>query len=88
MATAKSIACCHTIRSLYELIAPVIFRYCLLPTAYCLLPTAYCLLPTAYCLLPTGYRPISARAMITRMISLVPSRIWWTRRSRTSFSMP
>ena len=29
-----------------------------------------------------------ARAMITRMISLVPSRIWWTRRSRTIFSMP
>ncbi len=24
-----------------------------------------------------------SRAMITRMISLVPSRIWWTRRSRT-----
>ena len=31
---------------------------------------------------------ISARAMITRMISLVPSRIWCTRRSRTIFSMP
>ena len=29
-----------------------------------------------------------ARATITRMISLVPSRIWWTRRSRTIFSMP
>ncbi|TIQ14270.1 MAG: hypothetical protein E5X53_10660 [Mesorhizobium sp.] len=75
MATARSIACCHTIRSLYELILPVI-----------LLPIAYCLLPTAYCLLP--YRPIRARAMMTRMISLVPSRIWWTRKSRTSFSMP
>src|SRR6185312_69623 len=25
----------------------------------------------------------SSRAMITRMISFVPSRIWWTRRSRT-----
>ncbi|RVC58866.1 hypothetical protein EN779_17755 [Mesorhizobium sp. M4B.F.Ca.ET.088.02.2.1] len=72
-------ACCHTIRSLYELILPVILR---------LLPTAYCLLPTAYCLLPTAYRPISARAIMTRMISLVPSRIWWTRRSRTSFSTP
>ncbi|TPM96185.1 hypothetical protein FJ977_16235 [Mesorhizobium sp. B2-1-3A] len=65
MATARSIACCHTIRSLYELILPVIS-----------LPTAYCLLPTAYCLLPTAYRPINARAMMTRMISLVPSRIW------------
>ena len=30
----------------------------------------------------------SARATMTRMISLVPSRIWWTRRSRTIFSMP
>ena len=30
---------------------------------------------------------ISSRAMITRMISLVPSRIWWTRRSRNSFSI-
>ncbi len=29
-----------------------------------------------------------ARATITRMISLVPSRIWCTRRSRTIFSMP
>src|SRR5262249_37298752 len=28
------------------------------------------------------------RATISRMISLVPSRIWWTRRSRTIFSMP
>ncbi|RWF58085.1 MAG: hypothetical protein EOS50_04935 [Mesorhizobium sp.] len=65
MATARSIACCHTIRSLYELILPAIF---------CLLPTAYCLLPTAYC--PHSYRPIRARAMMTRMISLVPSRIW------------
>ena len=27
-----------------------------------------------------------SRAMITRMISLVPSRIWWTRRSRTTRS--
>ncbi|RWA73577.1 MAG: hypothetical protein EOQ29_04140 [Mesorhizobium sp.] len=62
-------ACCQTIKSLYELILPVIFPYCLLPTAYCLLPTAYCLLPTAYCL------PISDLAMMTRMISLVPSRI-------------
>ena len=32
--------------------------------------------------------PTTPRAMISRMISLVPSRIWWTRRSRTSFSMP
>ena len=31
---------------------------------------------------------ISARATITRMISFVPSRIWCTRRSRTSFSTP
>ena len=30
----------------------------------------------------------SARATMTRMISLVPSRIWWTRRSRTIFSTP
>jgi hypothetical protein len=29
-----------------------------------------------------GQPLISWRAMITRMISLVPSRIWWTRRSR------
>ena len=29
---------------------------------------------------------IISRAMITRMISLVPSRIWWTRRSRNNFS--
>ena len=29
-----------------------------------------------------------ARATMTRMISLVPSRIWCTRRSRTIFSMP
>ena len=28
------------------------------------------------------------REMIRRMISLVPSRIWCTRRSRTIFSMP
>ncbi len=27
-----------------------------------------------------------SRAITTRMISLVPSRIWWTRRSRYSFS--
>ena len=33
-------------------------------------------------------RPTRPRATITRMISLVPSRIWWTRRSRTIFSMP
>ena len=33
-------------------------------------------------------RASSARAMMTRMISLVPSRIWWTRRSRTIFSSP
>ena len=31
---------------------------------------------------------ISLRATIRRMISLVPSRIWCTRRSRTIFSMP
>ena len=31
---------------------------------------------------------ISLRATISRMISLVPSRIWCTRRSRTIFSMP
>src|SRR5262249_27509900 len=31
---------------------------------------------------------INFRATITRMISLVPSRIWWTRRSRTIFSIP
>ncbi|OIQ86062.1 hypothetical protein GALL_320750 [mine drainage metagenome] len=30
-----------------------------------------------------GHWRSSSRAMITRMISLVPSRIWWTRRSRT-----
>ena len=30
----------------------------------------------------------TARLMMTRMISFVPSRIWWTRRSRTIFSMP
>ena len=30
----------------------------------------------------------SARLTIRRMISLVPSRIWWTRRSRTIFSTP
>ena len=29
-----------------------------------------------------------SRATITRMISFVPSRIWCTRRSRTSFSIP
>src|SRR6185503_22331 len=32
--------------------------------------------------------PSTLRATTTRMISLVPSRIWWTRRSRTSFSRP
>ncbi|MEY9668090.1 hypothetical protein ABIE80_006798 [Bradyrhizobium diazoefficiens] len=31
---------------------------------------------------------ISLRATMSRMISLVPSRIWCTRRSRTIFSMP
>src|SRR6266850_369127 len=31
---------------------------------------------------------ISLRDTISRMISLVPSRIWCTRRSRTIFSMP
>jgi len=31
---------------------------------------------------------ISLRETISRMISLVPSRIWCTRRSRTIFSMP
>src|ERR1700754_5365220 len=31
---------------------------------------------------------ISFRETISRMISLVPSRIWCTRRSRTIFSMP
>lgn len=31
---------------------------------------------------------VSPRATMTRMISLLPSRIWWTRRSRTIFSMP
>ena len=30
----------------------------------------------------------SSRPMMTRMISFVPSRIWCTRRSRTTFSMP
>ena len=30
-----------------------------------------------------GHGRNSSRAMITRMTSLVPSRIWWTRRSRT-----
>jgi len=37
------------------------------------------------------HQPRSAsmlRLTIRRMISFVPSRIWWTRRSRTSFSMP
>ncbi len=34
------------------------------------------------------YLPTSPRATITRMISLVPSRIWCTRRSRTIFSIP
>jgi hypothetical protein len=32
--------------------------------------------------------PRTLREMTTRMISLVPSRIWCTRRSRTSFSRP
>ncbi len=32
--------------------------------------------------------PSTLREMTTRMISLVPSRIWCTRRSRTSFSRP
>ncbi len=32
--------------------------------------------------------PVRPRATMTRMISLVPSRIWCTRRSRTIFSMP
>src|SRR5262249_1832096 len=31
---------------------------------------------------------INLRATISRMISLVPSRIWCTRKSRTIFSMP
>ena len=30
-----------------------------------------------------AHRPKISRLMMTRMISLVPSRIWWTRRSRT-----
>ncbi|MCY1230359.1 hypothetical protein D9M72_427690 [compost metagenome] len=34
------------------------------------------------------FRPISERATIRRMISLVPSRIWCTRRSLTIFSTP
>jgi hypothetical protein len=38
--------------------------------------------------LPQFPRPTSPRATISRMISLVPSRIWCTRRSRTIFSMP
>ncbi len=33
-------------------------------------------------------RPSIPRATISRMISLVPSRIRWTRRSRTIFSIP
>ena len=33
-------------------------------------------------------QPSSSRPMMTRMISFVPSRIWCTRRSRTTFSMP
>ena len=33
-------------------------------------------------------RAIRAREMMSRMISLVPSRIWCTRRSRTIFSTP
>ena len=37
---------------------------------------------------PSLQRPTISRAMMTRMISLVPSRIWCTRRSRTSFSTP
>ena len=32
--------------------------------------------------------PTTPRAMISRMISFVPSTIWWTRRSRTIFSSP
>ena len=32
--------------------------------------------------------PSTLREITTRMISLVPSRIWCTRRSRTSFSRP
>ena len=35
-----------------------------------------------------GHRPTRLRATIRRMISLVPSRIWCTRRSRTIFSTP
>ncbi len=40
--------------------------------------------------LGAGHRnaSVSPRATMTRMISLVPSRIWWTRRSRTIFSTP
>ena len=37
---------------------------------------------------PHRFDPSSSRPMITRMISFVPSRIWCTRRSRTTFSMP
>ncbi len=33
-------------------------------------------------------QPSTPRPMTTRMISFVPSRIWCTRRSRTTFSMP
>ncbi len=42
------------------------------------------------CPSPGPYRApaISPRAMITRMISFVPSRMRWTRRSRTIFSIP
>src|SRR3984957_13653828 len=35
-----------------------------------------------------AHRPTRLRATIRRMISLVPSRIWCTRRSRTIFSTP
>jgi hypothetical protein len=35
-----------------------------------------------------AHRPTSCLATMTRMISLVPSKIWCTRRSRTIFSMP
>lgn len=35
-----------------------------------------------------GGQPSTPRPMTTRMISFVPSRIWCTRRSRTTFSMP
>ncbi len=41
-----------------------------------------------YELLAHRRAPVRLRATMTRMISLVPSRIWWTRRSRTIFSTP